>query len=230
MDYTVCGVLQARTLGWVAVPFSRGSSQPRDWTQVSCISGGFFTSWATREAQKPFHKKLETQHRCSLRPRPGKLVSAVLTHGKELFECEILEAVNLLVMVQISLGLNEGPATWAVGKAMEMKVAGAEGVKTLESGVLSGTQDDVMALGLGRGSTWGRWPGAGRMTVSWTRTANKSDWRTNKKGGAATGRGLLVSRRHCPSGAGFRGLPGWSSVRTPCLHCRGHESNSWSEI
>ena len=68
------------------------------------------------------------------------------------------------------------------------------------------------------------------MTVSWTWTANKSDWRTNKKGGAATGRGLLVSRRHCPSGAGFRGLPGWSSVRTPCLHCRGHESNSWSGI
>ena len=34
-----------------AFPFSRGSSQPRDWTQVSCIAGGFFTSWATREAQ-----------------------------------------------------------------------------------------------------------------------------------------------------------------------------------
>ena len=34
---------------WVAVPFSRGSSQPRDWTQVSCIAGRFFTSWATRE-------------------------------------------------------------------------------------------------------------------------------------------------------------------------------------
>ena len=54
-------------------------------------------------------------------------------------------------MVQISLGLNEGPATRAVGKVVEMKVAGAEGVKTLESGVLSGTQDDAMALGLGRG-------------------------------------------------------------------------------
>ena len=30
----------------------QGSSQPRDWTQVSCIAGGFFTSWATREAQE----------------------------------------------------------------------------------------------------------------------------------------------------------------------------------
>ena len=44
-------ILQARILEWVAVPFSRGSSQPRDWTQVSHIAGGFFTSWATREAQ-----------------------------------------------------------------------------------------------------------------------------------------------------------------------------------
>ena len=41
---------QAKILEWVATPFSRGSSQPRDQTQVSCIAGGFFTIWATREA------------------------------------------------------------------------------------------------------------------------------------------------------------------------------------
>ena len=50
MDYTVHGILQARILEWVAFPFSRRSSQPRDGTQVSHVSGGFFTSWATREA------------------------------------------------------------------------------------------------------------------------------------------------------------------------------------
>ena len=50
MGYTVHGILQARTLEWVAFPASRGSSKPRDWTQVSCIAGRFFTSWATREA------------------------------------------------------------------------------------------------------------------------------------------------------------------------------------
>ena len=44
MDYTVHGILKARILEWVAVPFSRGSSQPRSQTQVSCIAGGFFTS------------------------------------------------------------------------------------------------------------------------------------------------------------------------------------------
>ena len=49
MDHTVHGILQARILKWAAVPFSRGSSQPRDQTQVSCIEGGFFTSWAARE-------------------------------------------------------------------------------------------------------------------------------------------------------------------------------------
>ena len=49
MDCTVRGILQARIVKWVAFPFSRGSSQPRDWTQVCCIAGRFFTSWATRE-------------------------------------------------------------------------------------------------------------------------------------------------------------------------------------
>ena len=44
------GILQARVLEWVAFPFSRGSFQPRDQTQVYCIAGGFLTSWATREA------------------------------------------------------------------------------------------------------------------------------------------------------------------------------------
>ena len=48
-DYTGHGILQARILEWVAFPFSRGSSPPRDRTQVSCTAGEFFTSWATRE-------------------------------------------------------------------------------------------------------------------------------------------------------------------------------------
>ena len=52
LDYTVHGILQARILEWVAIPFSRESSQPRDQTQVSHIAGGFFTSWATRETQE----------------------------------------------------------------------------------------------------------------------------------------------------------------------------------
>ena len=47
---SVHGVLQARVLGWGALPFSGGSSQPKDQTQVPCIAGRVFTAWATTEA------------------------------------------------------------------------------------------------------------------------------------------------------------------------------------
>ena len=47
---SVHGLLQAKILEWVAISFSRRSSQPRDQTQVSYIAGRFFTNWATREA------------------------------------------------------------------------------------------------------------------------------------------------------------------------------------
>jgi len=51
-DSSIHGILQARILKWVTIHFSRGSSQPRDWTQLSLIAGRFFTVWATREAPK----------------------------------------------------------------------------------------------------------------------------------------------------------------------------------
>ena len=44
-------ILQVRVLQWVAIPFSRESSQPRDQTRVFCIADGFFTIWASSEAQ-----------------------------------------------------------------------------------------------------------------------------------------------------------------------------------
>ena len=51
MDYSlpgspVHGILQARILEWVTVSSARGSSQPREWTWVSCIEGRFFIDWA----------------------------------------------------------------------------------------------------------------------------------------------------------------------------------------
>ena len=52
MDCIVHGILQVRILKWGAIPFSRGSSQPKDRTQVSHIAGRFFTSWAMKEAQE----------------------------------------------------------------------------------------------------------------------------------------------------------------------------------
>ena len=55
MDYSLSGfsidgIFQARVLEWIAISFSRGSSWPRNRTQVSCIAGRHFTVWATREA------------------------------------------------------------------------------------------------------------------------------------------------------------------------------------
>ena len=44
MEYRAHGILQARILEWVAIPFSRKSSQPRDQTQVSHIAGRFLTN------------------------------------------------------------------------------------------------------------------------------------------------------------------------------------------
>ena len=49
-DSSVHEIFQARTLEWVAFSFSRGSSQPRNQTHVSCIAGRFFTHWAIWEA------------------------------------------------------------------------------------------------------------------------------------------------------------------------------------
>ena len=48
---SVHGILQAKILEWVAIPFSRGSSQPRDQIQISCIAGEFFIIWTTKQKQ-----------------------------------------------------------------------------------------------------------------------------------------------------------------------------------
>ena len=65
---SVHGIFQARVLEWVAFSFFRGSSWPRDWTQVSRIAGRHFTIWATREA-----------HRC-LDTKIGKLITFVFNN------------------------------------------------------------------------------------------------------------------------------------------------------
>ena len=48
-DSSVHGIFQAKTLACVAIPFSRGSSRPRDWIWISCIAGRFFMIWTTKE-------------------------------------------------------------------------------------------------------------------------------------------------------------------------------------
>ena len=60
------GILQARILEWAAMSSSRGSSQPRDQTQVSHTSGRFFTIWATREALLSKFKLVHIYHTLSI--------------------------------------------------------------------------------------------------------------------------------------------------------------------
>ena len=55
---SICGIFQARVLEWVAIAFSRGSSQPRDRTWVSRIVGRCFTLWATRETPEEYTEEL----------------------------------------------------------------------------------------------------------------------------------------------------------------------------
>ena len=67
MGSSILGDFPGKNTGWVAMPSSRESSQPRDQTQVSRIAGGFFTVWATRKAQTNYtstkKKKKKTEKR-----------------------------------------------------------------------------------------------------------------------------------------------------------------------
>ena len=63
---SVRGILQARMLGWVAIPSARASFQPRNRTGVFCTAGRFLTSWATREAWLGGHQTLKAKNRLTL--------------------------------------------------------------------------------------------------------------------------------------------------------------------
>ena len=77
IPWSVHGILHARIMDWVAIPFSRVSSPPRDQTQVSCTAGRFFPIWATRGSliyelylnsvlsQLPLLKQTNSMHVCA---------------------------------------------------------------------------------------------------------------------------------------------------------------------
>ena len=68
----VHGILQARILEWVAIPFCRGSSQPRDRAQISCLAGRLFTVWATISPQMIYLFLVSTD------PGPGTVWSTAI--------------------------------------------------------------------------------------------------------------------------------------------------------
>ena len=77
----VHGILQARILEWVAIPFSRGSSWPRDQTWVSHITGRFFTVWVTREDSKHIRWVSNAVSKCN----HSHGILALLQHDKSCF-------------------------------------------------------------------------------------------------------------------------------------------------
>ena len=79
-DYTVHGILQARILEWIAVSFSKGSSQPRDRILVSCIAGGFVT---TETMGKPSLKVKNVASRALKSSDPG----LGFNHNSEVYKC-----------------------------------------------------------------------------------------------------------------------------------------------
>ena len=80
------GIFQARMLEWVAIPFFRGSSRPRDQTQVSYIKDIFFTVWATREGHGTFKYKSWIWVRGAQQGRSSTLRPQLVE--KSLFSCE----------------------------------------------------------------------------------------------------------------------------------------------
>ena len=87
-----------RILKWVAYPFSRGSSQLRNWMRVYCITGGFFTDWAIRETPILAYFILieENSKSVCLPSHPYHLVDPIWSLFKSLFwPCKVTSTVSL---------------------------------------------------------------------------------------------------------------------------------------
>ena len=78
---SIHGIFQARILEWVAISFSRRSSQLRDWTQVSRIVGRCFTIWATREVIKCVILWLTEPFKAQETPPHGVTISEAVVHS-----------------------------------------------------------------------------------------------------------------------------------------------------
>ena len=98
------GILQLRILEWVAMPSSRGSSQSRNWTQVSRIAGGFFTMWAIRASPRILEWVAYPFSRGSSQPRNRKGYPVLQADS---LPAELLEKPLLLVsLLKFTLFIN----------------------------------------------------------------------------------------------------------------------------
>ena len=103
MDCTVHGILQARILEWVAFPFSRGSFQTMDWTQVSHIAGGFFTSWAVTEVPTMYLEATMLAQKAILLSQKVLLGSTVIEHAVAPWTARWIRGVNPTAVENLSI-------------------------------------------------------------------------------------------------------------------------------
>ena len=103
---SVRGIFQARVLEWVTISFSRGSSQTRDWTWVSCIAGRRFTVWATREEEdtkKRWQEDTEELYKKGLHD-PDNHDGVITNLEPDILECEVKWALESITTNKASGG------------------------------------------------------------------------------------------------------------------------------
>ena len=110
---SVHGILWARILGWVAIPFSRGSSWPRDRTQVSHISGRFFTIWNTYEFHYGFWKQWQSLF--SWAPKSLQMVTAAVQLKDACSLKENYDQPRQHIKKQRHYFANKGPSSQSYG-------------------------------------------------------------------------------------------------------------------
>ena len=112
-----------RILEWVGCPFSRGSSQPRNWTRVSCIAGRFLTSWATREALLWPWKLIKSFSNCStvsfivLKLHPPGMNGVYLSQIKEFpklenRQCPVMLSPEQTCFISLKICKHCFPSQW----------------------------------------------------------------------------------------------------------------------
>ena len=159
--YTVHGSLQARVLEWVAFPFSRGSSQPRDWTQVPCIAGRVFSSWATRETlpKKGNVKECSNYHTVALIPHASKVMLKIL-------QARLQQYVNHIQMFKLVLEKAEEPEIKLPTSAGSSKKQESSR-KTSISALLTMPKPLTVWITINCGKLWKRWEYQTTWPASW---------------------------------------------------------------
>ena len=174
MNYTVPGIPQARILERAAFRFSRGLSQPRDWTQVSSIASGLFTSWAMREAHRCVQMwELYYKEGWALKNWCFRIVVLEKTLESPM-DCKRIKSVNPKVnqpwiFIRRIITEVEAPILWPPD------------AKRPTHWKRPWCWERLKAKGEGGGRGWDGWM-ASLTQWTWIRTHSRRQWRTEEPG------------------------------------------------